>query len=151
LHHSVFAHKGNFTGCSIENRFLHSRRFQLKNDCDDADKKIKKDGNFLKKAKIIHFLSPHLLFYPHKKGADSRNKERLPLLQTIFPGDLYEIVILHNLIVILHSLFATLHSRVVTLHSVIVILHSLVVILHSVIVILHSLVVILQWQFATCF
>jgi len=73
VHHSAFAHKGNFTGCSIENRFLHSHRFQLKNNGADADKKIKKDGIFLNKIKIIHFLSPHLLFYFHKKGADWRN------------------------------------------------------------------------------
>jgi len=130
LHHSAFAHKGNFTGCSIENRFLHSRRFQLKNNGADADKKIKKEEIFFKKAKNIHFLLPHLLFYRRKKGADSRNKERLVILDNL-------VVILHSLISILHSLFATMHSRVVTLHSVIVILHSLLVIL--------------QWQFATCF
>jgi len=53
LHHSTFAHKGNFTGCDIENRFLHSRRFQLKNSGADADKKIKKDGIFLKKQKKL--------------------------------------------------------------------------------------------------
>jgi len=69
--------KGNFTGCNIDNRFLHSHHFQLKNYCADADKKIKKGKIFLKKAKNIHFLPPHLFFYPHKKRADSEILRKL--------------------------------------------------------------------------